>query len=186
MMPVVRVNDSAFTSLKHIATWKGLDTPAQTIDRLVREEMKRLGLEGENSTIKSQQDENQVLNFDEAPGLSFTRVLGAWINGRMIKKKNWSMLLIEVIRKLFNGGTTGNCLIKELHVPARIGRYEEEGYRYYADMDISIQGQSASDAWRETSRLAAKHEIAVNIEFQWRDNEKAEFPNRIGQMQVGG
>lgn len=185
MMPVVRVNDSAFTSLKHIATWKGLNTPAETIDRLVREEMMRLGLEGETTSIEAPEDGKQVLIFDEAPGLSFTRILNASINGHKIKKNNWSMLLIEVIQVVSNAGTTGNSLVAELHVPAKVGRYEEEGYKYYEAMDISVQGQSASDAWRETSRLAARHGIIVIIEFQWRDNRKAEFPNRIGQMQSG-
>ena len=45
MMPVVRLNDATFMDLKSISTWFGTKTPAEAIDRIVREAMEQLGLE---------------------------------------------------------------------------------------------------------------------------------------------
>ena len=184
MMPVIRISDAAFSNLKHIATWLDADTPAQTIDQLVRNEMERLGLE-RDSDAESGIDGDGVLTFEKTPGLSFTRILSASIDQRKLAKTNWAGLLLEVIHKVHAKGIEGERLVRELHVPAKVGRYEDEGYKFHPTLDISVQGQSAADAWKEIDRLAEKHGILVKLEFQWRDNEKAEHPNRIGKMQAG-
>lgn len=187
-MPVVRISDAAFSSLKNIATWLDVDTPAQTIDRLVHNEMERLGLERdseEGSGFKDGKGDDALI-FEKAPGLSFTRILSATIDRQKLTKTNWARLLLEVIHKVHAKGIEGERFVRELHVPAKTGRYEGEGYKYYPTLDISVQGQSASDAWKEIDRLAEKHGIRVELEFQWRNNDKAEHPNRIGRLQAGG
>ena len=45
-------------------------------------------------------------------------------------------------------------LVRELHIPSKAEPYEEEGFKYHPDLGISVQGQSASDAWKEVDRLA--------------------------------
>ena len=184
MMPVIRINDAAFSSLKLIAKWLEIDTPAQTIDKLVTNEMERLGLERDSEKESGMED--GILIFEKAPGLSFTRILSASINRQKLIKTNWAGLLLEVIHKIHAKGLEGKRLVRELNVPAKIGRYEDEGYKFHSSLDISVQGQSASDAWKEIDRLAEKHGIQVELEFQWRDNDKAEHPNRIGKMKAGG
>ncbi len=188
MTPVIRISDAAFSSLKHIATWLDADTPAQTIDKLVRNEMERLGLE-RDSEKRSEVENGKgdgVLIFEKAPGLSFTRILSASIDRKKLTKTNWAGLLLGVIQKVHAKGIEGERLVRELHVPAKVGRYEDEGYKFHSALDISIQGQSASDAWKEIDRLAEKHCIRVELEFQWRNNDKAEHPNCIGKIQAGG
>ena len=187
-MPVIRISDAAFSSLKHIATWLDADTPAQTINKLVNNEMERLGLERDSEKESGIGGglEDGVLIFEKAPGLSFTRILSASIDRQKLTKTNWGELLLEVIHKVHAKGLEGERLVRELHVPAKIGRYEDEGYKFHSTLDISVQGQSASDAWKEIDRLTKKHDIRVELEFQWRDNDKAEHPNRIGKMQAGG
>lgn len=183
MMPVIRISDAAFSNLKHIATWLDADTPAQTIDQLVRNEMERLGLERDSEAELEMAD--GLLTFEKAPPLTFTRILSASIDSRELTKTNWAGLLLEVIHKVHATGIEGDDLVRELYVPAKVGRYEDEGYKFHPTLGISVQGQSASDAWKEIDRLAKKHGILVKLEFQWRDNEKAEHPNRIGKMQAG-
>jgi hypothetical protein len=39
-----------------------------------------------------------------------------------------------------------------------------------------VQGQSASEAWKEVERLANKWRIAVTVEFSLRQNPKAQHP----------
>lgn len=183
MMPVIRISDAAFSDLKHIATWLDARTPAETIDQLVRNEMDRLGLERDSEAELEMED--GLLIFQKAPPLTFTRILSASIDHRKLTKINWAGLLLEVIHKVHASGIEGERLVRELHVPAKVGRYEDEGYKFHPTLDISVQGQSASDAWKEVDRLAEKHGIPVELEFQWRDNEKAEHPNRIGKIQAG-
>jgi len=70
-------------------------------------------------------------------------------------------------------------------IPAKAERYEDEGFTYHSDLGISIQGQSAVDAWRETDRLANKWRIPVTVEFWWRQNPKAQYPGRTGMLRSG-
>jgi hypothetical protein len=82
-------------------------------------------------------------------------------------------------------GLDGSKLVTELNVPAKPGRYEEEGFKHYPDLGISVQGQSATDAWKEVDRLAKKWRIPVVVEFWWRQNPKAQHPGRTGLLRSG-
>ena len=183
-MPVVRISDAAFSDLKHIATWMNLTTPAETLERLVEVELQRLGLEPENALHEI--DENDgVLSFTKTPGLSFTRILSASVNRKKLAKVSWAGLLLATIGEVHEKGISGQNLVEHLQVPARLGRYEKEGYSFQPDLGVSIQGQSATDAWREVERLAVKHNLNVELEIQWRDSKKAAYPNRKGKLKAG-
>jgi hypothetical protein len=82
-------------------------------------------------------------------------------------------------------GFEGEKLVRELNVPAKATKFEEEGFRYHQDLGISVQGQSASDAWKEVERLSKKWRIPVVVEFQWRQSLKAQFPGRTGVLRSG-
>jgi hypothetical protein len=60
-----------------------------------------------------------------------------------------------------------------------------DGYKFYPELGISVQGQSAMDAWKEVSRLAQKFRIPVEVRFQWRDNDKAQHPGKVGVIRAG-
>lgn len=186
MMPVVRLNDATFEHLSTLRTWFGTRTPGETIDRVVREAMEALGLErndepqGESITTS-----DGAIEFETAPGLTFTKPLSASINGKAIHSPRWSSLLLAMITQLKSKGLKGERLVRELQVPAKAERYEEEGFKYHADLGISVQGQSASDAWKEIDRIAKKWTIPVVIEFWWRQNEKAQFPGKTGRLRSG-
>lgn len=189
MMPVIRVSDAAFVGLKQIAAWHDDDTPSRAIDQLVRREMDRLGFAGEHefdgSSDAGAAADAGPMTFTEAPGLSFTRVLAAKVGKRRLPKPKWSALLLAVVRHLHEQGITGERLSRELQVPSKAMRHEDNGYKFHPEIGLSIQGQSASDAWREVSRLATKHHIPVEVEFQWRANEKAQHPNQLGVLRAG-
>jgi hypothetical protein len=187
MMPVVRLNDATFADLSTLKTWLGTKTPSETIDRIVRDAMDHLGMERddepEDVVTKST---DGAMQFDTAPGLTFTKPLSATINGKAVHSPRWSSMLLTVIAQLKAKGLTGEKLVRELQVPAKAERYEDEGFKYHADLGISIQGQSASDAWKEIDRLARKWTIPVTIEFWWRQNPKAQYPGRTGILRSGG
>jgi len=185
-MPVVRINDATFSDLKAIATWFGTKTPSETIDRIAREAMEQLGMErdDEPETVPTMTSTG-VTEFESAPGLAFTKPLSASVNGTAIHSPRWSSILLTMIAQVRAKGFEGDRLVRELHVSSKAERCEEEGFKYHPDLSISIQGQSASDAWKEVDRLAKKWRIPVTVEFWWRQNPKAQYPGRTGVLHSG-
>lgn len=187
MMPVVRVNDATFADLSTLKTWFGTKTPSETIDRIVREAMEQLGMERDDQPdeVRTATPGAVAMEFDTAPGLSFTKPLSASINGKSIQNPRWSSILLTMIAQVKAKGFQGAKLIRELAVPAKAEPYEEEGFKYHEELGISVQGQSASDAWKEVDRLAKKLSIPVIVEFYWRQNPKAQHPGRTGLLKSG-
>ena len=187
MMPVIRINDATFADLSTLKTWFGTKTPSETLDRIVREAMDELGIERDDEPeIEAVGRGSDAMEFQVAPGLAFTKPLAASVNGKSIGSPRWSSILLATISHLKAKGIESESLAAELNIPARAGRYEEEGFKYIPDLGISVQGQSASDAWKEIDRIATKWRIPVNVEFWWRQNPKAQFPGRTGRLLSGG
>jgi hypothetical protein len=187
MMPVLRVSDATFADLSALKTWFGTKTPGDTIDRIVREAMKQLGMERDDETDEVVATAgNGAMRFDTAPGLSFTKPLSASINGKSVRSPRWSSILLTMIAQVKARGLEGEKLVRELAVPAKAVRYEDDGFKYHSDLGISVQGQSAADAWKEVDRLAKKWGIPVSVEFWWRQNPKAQHPGRTGLLKSGG
>jgi len=186
MMPVIRLNDATFVDLKTISTWMGTMTPSETIDAIVREKMAALDLE-RDIEIEALGNDNAEgdLVFEKAPGLSFTRILSASVDCGKPEKINWARLLMKIIGAVKAKGLSGEKLVTELQIPAKVSEYELDGYKYQPELGISIQGQSAMDAWKEVSRLAQKYHIPVEVRFQWRENEKAQHPGKVGVIRAG-
>jgi hypothetical protein len=186
MMPVIRINDATFADLKSVATWLGIKTPSETIDRIVRDAMDQLGMERDDDPgIALSTTNNGATEFETAPGLSFTKPLSAAVNGKAVHNPRWSSILLTVIAQVKSKGFVGDKLVRELHVPSKPEQYEEEGFKYHPELGISVQGQSASDVWKEVDRLAKKWGIPVTVEFWWRQNPKAQYPGRTGILRSG-
>lgn len=186
-MPVVRVSDATFADLSALRTWFGTKTPGDTIDHVVRAAMEELGMERDNETEEVVVSTSSgAMHFESAPGLSFTKPLSASVNGKAIASPRWSSILMTMIGQLKRNGLEGERLVKELGVPAKVGRFEDEGFKHSAELGISVQGQSATEAWKEIDRIARKWKIPVSVEFWWRQNPKAQHPGRTGLLKSGG
>ena len=186
MMPVIRISDGTFADLKVISKWLETETPSKTIESLVGKMMNKLDLEREVDSESSFDVPNdQPLVFKTAPGLTFTKILSAQINGKALQKPNWAGLLVEVISVVKSKGIIGEKLVNELEVPAKEVQYLQDGYKYHPNIGLSVQGQSAQDAWREIERLSNKWKIPVAINFKWRDNSKAQHPGHLGRLSAG-
>jgi len=185
-MPVVRINDATFANLSTLKTWYGIKTPSETIDHLVIEAMEQLGIErdDEPESVISTTDE-EIIHFDTTPGLSFTKPLSASINNKALPNPNWLAILITTIKAVKVKVVKNDNLVQELSIPAKAGSYEADGFKYHPDLGISVQGQSASDCWKEVDRLAKKWRIPVSVKFQWRQNPKAQYPGKTGMLHSG-
>ena len=89
---------------------------------------------------------------------------------------NWAHLLLATITAIKAKGLSGAKLVSELQVPAKTAQYSNEGYKYYPELGISVQGQAAQDAWKEIERIATKWSIPVEAQFQWRQNKPSICP----------
>ncbi|ANL87026.1 T4SS efffector SepA family protein [Rhizobium phaseoli] len=186
MMPVVRINDTTFADISTLKTWFGTKSPSETIDRIVQEVMEQLGIERDDEVAGAiVASTDGALVFDTAPSLTFTKPMMATINGKPIQNPNWASILHMMIAQVKAKGFEGEKLVRELGVPSKAANYEDDGYRYFPELGISVQGQSAADAWKEVDRLAKKWRIPVNVEFVWRQNPKAQHPGRAGVLRSG-
>jgi hypothetical protein len=186
MMPVVRINDATFVDLRTLKTWFGTKSPSETIDYLVKEMMDQFGLERDyNAETEANISADVAIEFETAPSLVFTKPLFASVNRKPVRSPRWSTILLTTIAQLKAKGFEGDKLVSVLNVPAKAERYEDEGYKYHTNLGISVQGQSASDAWKEIDRIAKKWSIPVTVEFWWRQNDKAQFPGRTGRLSSG-
>jgi hypothetical protein len=95
MMPVIRLSDATFTDLKTIATWLSANTPSETIDTLVRDKLNELGIERDTADGPELTSAIEIMKFDKAPGLSFTRLTAAKVGGVSVTKTNWVNSLVE-------------------------------------------------------------------------------------------
>lgn len=185
-MPVVRINDATFADLSTLKVWLGTKTPSETLDQLVRDAMDRLGLErDEHPDDIALPAVGEAMQFDRAPGLAFTKPMSATIDGKLIDRPTWSSILLEMICQVKSKGVEGEKLVRELSIPTKSTPYEDEGFRYHPKLGISVQGQSASDAWKQVDLLATKWRIPVTVEFLWRANPKAQYPGKSGILRAG-
>ena len=130
-MPVIRLSDATFAELKAISTWLSTSTPSETIDRLVREKLDALGLESDTDDEPDAASPDEIVQFEQAPGLTFTRLISAKIGGGPIKKANWAGLLVAMIAAVKAKGLSGEKLVSELQVPAKTRSFSDDGFQIF-------------------------------------------------------
>ena len=190
-MPVVRISDATLAGIRTLDQWFEAGTPSAVIDRLVREGMEKYDLEVErpNDTpsylAPAEGGHNIPHLFTETPGLTHTKCIDARVDGMQLANPKWSSILIAAIAAVKSRGHTGRDLASALQINASPSRLESNGYKFYPNIGISVQGQSAPDAWREAARLAEKFDFDISVEFVWREKEGAAFPGQVGKMTIG-
>ena len=186
MMPVVRINDATFADISTLKEWFKTKSPSETIDRIVREAMEQLGMEHDDEAEGvAMTSTDGALVFDDTPSLTFTKPMKATINGKPLHNPNWASILHMMIAEVKLEGLEGEKLVQELGIPSKATTYDDDGFRYVPELGISVQGQSAADAWKEVDRLAKKWSIPVNVEFVWRQNPKAQYAGKAGVLRSG-
>ena len=144
-------SDATFADLKSIAAWFGTRTPSETIDRIVREAMEQLGMErDEEAEGTLTTTSSGIMEFKSAPGLAFTKPISASVHGKAIHSPRWAGILLTTIAQVKAQGVEGDTLVRELHIPAKAQRYEEEGFKvlprpwYFGAGPVRIRGMEGS------------------------------------------
>lgn len=186
-MPVVRINDATFAHISTLKTWFGTETPGETIDCIVRVAMKHLDIEPSDEVtdaVASTTDGSLI--FNAAPSLEFTKPVTATVKGKQIQNPNWASIRRAIFSQIQRKGCRGEKLLQELGRRFKSGNHQAPGYTYSPELDISIPGLSAPDAWKEIDRLAKKWRIPVEVTFEWDEDPKAKHPGEKGVIRSGG
>lgn len=97
----------------------------------------------------------------------------------------WNNLMIATIREAKNRGLSATQLKDMLTIKSLVGPKEDSGYRYLWDVGLSVQGQDANSAWRQTYDIAARLGLDIEVVFTWQNDPRAAMPNVTGRFRVG-
>jgi hypothetical protein len=143
----------------------------------VKEMMEQLGMERDGEQEEAVTINGpEVMEFKTAPGLSFTKPLSASVNGKQVRSPRWSGILSTMISQLRTKGLIGEKLARELGIPTRVGKYEEEGSSTCPTLASRSRASRRADAWKEIERIANKWHIPVEIEFWWDRTKRRSTP----------
>jgi hypothetical protein len=125
-------------------------------------------------------------DFDPSapPNLTHTKVLSVHFNRNKLPREdaNWNGLLNEAVRVARKHAKTDDELRRVLLANFLIGKKEDEGYRYLADINLSVQGQDANSAWKATFNIARLLKLPFEVVFAWRLKPEASHPGVTGRF----
>jgi hypothetical protein len=182
-MPTITLSDVPFAELKSLAE-PFVDTPESLIAALIHAEVLRRGVSpNRNGHSQDASGDFLRLNPDRHESLAFTRVLSAAVNGRELNRPKWNSLMNHVhVLGLSRLGSL-DALRRATGAQLRQGRYEDEGYKYLHEADLSIQGVDSNGAWDHSLALARELRVPIRITFEWRNRDGAAHPGQRGVLE---
>jgi hypothetical protein len=183
MSPVITLSDEAFTKLQALAR-PFVDTPESVISSLADAELQRRNTSPNGNGLRATgKDEFRRLNPDSPENLTHTRLLSATVDGRAIHRPKWNGVLdhLHVLGRQRMGSF--EALRRASGANIREGRYEESGFRYLPEADLSIQGVDANVAWSHALGLARALQVPIELKLDWRHKDGAARPGETAVLQ---
>ncbi|MBV2183410.1 MAG: hypothetical protein KUL88_02555 [Rhizobium sp.] len=180
-MPQITIDSTTYERLQRHAK-PFVDTP-DTVINLALDALDQLSARPAASNGPTAQSERRI-DPRLLPSLTHTKVLDASIDGVLIPKANWNLLLDEILRRAMKRLGSFEDLRKLCPVNMVKGRKEDEGYSYLPDIDVSVQGQDANAACRTVVTAAQGLGIALDIGFMWRPKEGAAHPGERARIRI--
>lgn len=183
MTPSIDLTDELFARLqKHAVPL--VDTPLTIIARA----LDALEAGDEDPVPAAAATGPRSFNPAAPPNLAHTTPRRAQVAGISLPKAEayWNPIMFAVITEAAKKGTSAEDLLELLTIPSVKGKKEGSGYRHLPDAGISVQGQDANSAWKQTYLIASSIGVAVQVVFAWQDNPKAAMPNATGSFFVEG
>lgn len=132
-------------------------------------------------------NEDGVSSFNPAspPDLSFTTVKRIKFNGEYLPASEawWNTFLFKLVREAAKTMKVEE-LSGVLFINHEMGLKQTNGYKHLPDVGVSIQGQDANSAWKQSYELLKTLKAPAEIDFTWQDNVKAAHPNKRGKFVV--
>jgi len=133
-------------------------------------------------------DQKNIRQFNPVtpPDLTFTKVLAIEFNGKPFEqgRMNWGSLLIAAIREAKAKATSASEFQQLVVVNFVTRQKNDEGFRYFPDLGISVQGLDANSTWRGICHIVQKLGYQLQVTFVWRQKPGAAFSGEIGQFTI--
>jgi hypothetical protein len=116
----------------------------------------------------------------ESRQLAHTKLISAAVDGTPLHRPKWNSLMNDLHIMARKRLGSFEAVQKASHANLRQGCYEENGYKYLPEADLSIQGVDANLACDHSFRLAKAMNVSLKVTFKWRDKEDAAHPRETG------
>ncbi len=179
----IALSDATFAMLQILAK-PFVDTPESVIASLAEEEIKRRAAgASRKSPVLTADDGAPRLDPDRHESLTHSKLLSARIDGKDLHRPKWNGLLdhVHVIARQRLGSFEALQKVSSAHI--RPGRYEQDGFHYLAEADLSIQGVDSNQAWSHALGLARHLRLSIRVKFEWRHKEGAARPGEIAVLE---
>jgi hypothetical protein len=180
-MRQVELTDSTFKRLQDLAE-PLVDTIETVIEKLLDAHGQKPS--GQNGNLHPAQTAPVPRFFDaiSPPDLTHTKLLSAKLNGQYLREVKWNQLLVEAIRLAKKRASTNDELRRLIPVNFVTGKRDTDGYHFYPDIGLSVQGQEAKTAWQAAYHIARQLGVSIEAEFQWRVKDGATYPGVTGRL----
>jgi len=179
MSPTIALSDETYSMLQALAQ-PLVDTSESVISKLAKAELER---RGDSSQTVDEGLQVIRLNPDSPKDLTHTRLLSAIVDSHPIHRPKWNGVLeyLHILAHQRMGSFEAVRLATGANI--REGKYEESGYKYITEADLSIQGVDANIAWDHSLRLARALGVPIELRLEWRNKESATHPGRKATIQ---
>ena len=117
---------------------------------------------------------------DEPPNLSFTKIINATFGTQSPTK--WNALVRCAVKAALQKNISIGKL-KSLSIPVQEGQINDNGFHSLSDMNVSVQGVAAGNAWSLALLLAKELNVEITVRFRWREKDGAAYPGKEGLLQ---
>jgi hypothetical protein len=121
------------------------------------------------------------------PILTHTKVDSCKFQGELLPNQHlyWNHIMRMALDVAIRKGYTGRRLLELMVVPAVLGTKTDEGFSYFKEAGVSIQGQDSIGAWKQIAHFANALGLQVEVKFHWTDNPKSPHPGQKGMFHIG-
>lgn len=175
MMPVTRISDTTNRLLQKYAI-PFEDTQDSVIYKMAQFYDQRHGKEAGVVSSQANQEQNDL----QTPDLRFTKVMEANFGGREVI--NWNGLLKEALIQAWRHTEDFKALRRITSANILQGEHSGSGYTYIPEIDISVQGVEAANAWKLSKEIAQQINISLQVDFIWRNKKGAAQPGETGRL----
>jgi hypothetical protein len=183
MSPSIPLSEETFAKLQALAR-PFVDTPESVIAALADAELQRRAVSPNGSHRGAHGEREPIrLDPDAHENLKHTRLLSATVDGRPVHRPKWNGVLdhLHIMARERLGSYDAVRRVTGANI--REGRYEESGFRYLPEADLSIQGLDANLAWDHSLGLVRALEVPIRLRLEWRHKQGAAHPGESAVLE---
>jgi hypothetical protein len=115
------------------------------------------------------------------PDLKHTTITSIRIGAKTMDTNYWNSALIEVLKVAKPYGSLTEA-VKALPVNISTEKKTLQGYKWYPELHLSVQGLAATEAAKTMLSLAEKYGFALEIDFFWQSKPEAANPGQKAKL----